>query len=69
MDGRRRKVVLARPEACIRCGACIVQCPEDALQFRFFDGRVVEPASVRSTRLNMLGRRTVPVAAPPAPPS
>jgi NAD-dependent dihydropyrimidine dehydrogenase PreA subunit len=69
MDGRRRKVVLARPEACIRCGACIVQCPEDALQFRFSDGRVVEPASVRSTRLNMLGRRTVPVAAPPAPPS
>ena len=67
MDGRRRKVVLARPEACIRCGACIVQCPEDALQFRFSDGRVVAPASVRSTRLNMLGRRTVPVAAPPAP--
>jgi NAD-dependent dihydropyrimidine dehydrogenase PreA subunit len=67
MDGRRRKVVLARPEACIRCGACIVQCPEDALQFRFADGRVVEPATVRSTRLNMLGRRTVPVAgAPPA---
>jgi NAD-dependent dihydropyrimidine dehydrogenase PreA subunit len=65
MDGRRRKAVLARPEACIRCGACIVQCPEDALQFRFSDGRVVEPARVRSTRLNMLGRRTVSVAAPP----
>jgi NAD-dependent dihydropyrimidine dehydrogenase PreA subunit len=69
MDGRRRKVVLDRPEACIRCGACIVQCPEDALQFRFSDGRVVEPARVRSTRLNLLGRRTVPLAAPPAPPS
>jgi NAD-dependent dihydropyrimidine dehydrogenase PreA subunit len=69
MDGRRRKVVLARPDACIRCGACIVQCPEDALQFRFSDGRVVEPASVRSTRVNMLGRRTVSVAGPHRPPS
>jgi NAD-dependent dihydropyrimidine dehydrogenase PreA subunit len=67
MDGRRRKVVLARPEACIRCGACIVQCPEDALRFRFSDGRVVEPATVRSTRVNLLGRRTVPVAASPRP--
>ena len=62
MDGRRRKVVLTRPEACIRCGACIVQCPEDALRFRFSDGRVVEPARVRSTRVNLLGRRTVPVS-------
>jgi NAD-dependent dihydropyrimidine dehydrogenase PreA subunit len=69
MNGRRRKVVVARPEACIRCGACIVQCPEDALRFRFSDGRVVEPASVRSTRLNLLGRRTVPVAETPWPPS
>jgi NAD-dependent dihydropyrimidine dehydrogenase PreA subunit len=68
MDGRRRKVVLARPEACIRCGACIVQCPEDALRFRFSDGRIVEPATVRRTRLNMLGRRAVPVVAPPRPP-
>lgn len=62
MDGRHRKVVLAQAEACIRCGACIVQCPEDALRFRFADGRVVEPATVRTTRLNMLGRRTASVA-------
>jgi len=62
MDGRQRKVVLARPEACIRCGACIVQCPEDALQFRFSDGHVVEPARVRSTRVNLLGRRTLPLS-------
>jgi len=59
MDGRRRKVEIARPDSCIRCGACIVQCPEDALRFRFRDGRVVEPATVRTTRLNLLGRRSV----------
>ncbi len=62
MDGQRRKVTLAKPDACLLCGACIVQCPDDALQFRFDDGRVVQPETVRSTRLNLLGRRSVPVA-------
>jgi len=61
MDGSTRKVAIAQGERCIRCGACIVQCPEDALQFRFDDGRVIEPATVRRTRLNMLGRRSVQV--------
>ncbi len=62
MNGRRRTVEIARPGACIRCGACIVQCPSDALRFRFDDGRIVLPATVRRTRLNLLGRRTVVVA-------
>ncbi|MCA9617655.1 MAG: 4Fe-4S binding protein [Myxococcales bacterium] len=61
MDGKRRKVAVVQPDACVRCGACIVQCPEDALQFRFDDGHVVPAATVRSTRVNMLGRRTVAV--------
>jgi NAD-dependent dihydropyrimidine dehydrogenase PreA subunit len=61
MDGRQRKVVIARPDACIRCAACIVQCPEDALRFRFDDGSLVEASTIRRTRLNMLGRRTVEV--------
>jgi NAD-dependent dihydropyrimidine dehydrogenase PreA subunit len=68
MDGGRRRVVLDAPGACIRCGACIVQCPEDALRFRFSDGRVVEPAIVRSTRMNLLGRRTAPLSPPRADP-
>ena len=59
MNGRRRQVAIARPQDCIRCGACIVQCPEDALRFRYDDGRVVGPDVVRSTRLNLLGRRGV----------
>lgn len=61
MDGHAHKVVIARPADCILCGACIVQCPEDALRFRFADGSVVEPSTVRSTRLNLLGKRTVAV--------
>jgi NAD-dependent dihydropyrimidine dehydrogenase PreA subunit len=69
MDGRRRKVTIARPDDCVRCGACIVQCPDDALRFRFDDGRVVEPATVRRTRLNMLGRRSVEIARDDGPPT
>jgi NAD-dependent dihydropyrimidine dehydrogenase PreA subunit len=61
MAGAKRKVVIAQPDACLRCGACIVQCPQDALRFRFDDGQVVEAPAVRSTKLNLLGRRTVPV--------
>jgi NAD-dependent dihydropyrimidine dehydrogenase PreA subunit len=61
MNGSERKVEIVRAADCIECGACIVQCPEDALFFRYDDGRVVEPATIRSTRMNMLGKRTVHV--------
>ena len=64
MDGHRRKVEIRRPRQCIQCGACVVQCPEDALRFRYDDGRVVEAATIRRTRMNMVGRRTVEVAEP-----
>jgi NAD-dependent dihydropyrimidine dehydrogenase PreA subunit len=58
MNGKLRLVEIAGRHRCIRCGACVVQCPDEALRFRFSDGRVVEAATVRSTRLNLLGRRT-----------
>lgn len=59
MDGPKKKVDIVAGEDCIDCGACIVQCPRDALRFRYDDGKVVEAATIRSTRMNMLGRRTV----------
>ena len=61
MNGHEHLVEIVRPANCILCGACIVQCPDDALRFRFGDGRVVEPETVRRTRLNLLGKRTVSV--------
>jgi NAD-dependent dihydropyrimidine dehydrogenase PreA subunit len=64
MQGARRKVGIVRPEQCIQCGACIVQCPEDALRFRYQDGRVVEAPTIRRTRMNLVGRRTVSVREP-----
>lgn len=58
MKSHPRRVQIEHPDDCLLCGACIVQCPEDALRFRFEDGRVTEAATVRTTHLNMLGRRT-----------
>ena len=59
MNGVKQKVEVLRPNDCIQCGACIVQCPYDALRFRYDDGRIVKPATIRKTRMNMIGRRTV----------
>ncbi len=62
MNGVIRKVEIVDPDSCIQCGACIVQCPENALRFRRADGRVVEPETIRTTRLNLLGSRTIEVS-------
>jgi len=67
MRSHPRRVAIERPEDCLLCGACIVQCPKDALRFRFDDGRLVEANTVRTTHLNMLGRRTS--GGPPPRPS
>jgi len=67
MNGARRKVEVVHPADCIQCGACIVQCPSDALRFRYADGRIVEPATIRRTRMNMVGARTIEIE-PNVPP-
>ena len=58
MPPERRRVLLQAPEACVQCGACIVQCPFDALCFERPDGALVPPEVLRSTRLNLLGKRS-----------
>jgi NAD-dependent dihydropyrimidine dehydrogenase PreA subunit len=55
------KAVISNPVACTACAACIVQCPEDALFFTYPGGRIVEPTTIRSTRLNLLGDRSIEV--------
>ena len=54
-----RKVSLAHEDRCIRCGACVVQCPVDALYFQDGDGRRIEPDVVRTFKMNLLGKRNV----------
>ncbi len=58
-----RKVELAHDERCIRCGACVVQCPVDALSFEDETGHRIEPETIRRFKLNLLGRRVVSVRA------
>jgi NAD-dependent dihydropyrimidine dehydrogenase PreA subunit len=57
-----RKVRLAHDERCIRCGACVVQCPEDALFFEDEAGARIEPDVIRRFKLNLLGTRSVDAA-------
>lgn len=61
IEMREGKAVIAKPNNCIRCAACIVQCPEDALHFIFRDGTVIDAATARSCKLDLHGRRTVKV--------
>jgi NAD-dependent dihydropyrimidine dehydrogenase PreA subunit len=68
MRGSARKVAIVRPDDCVRCAACIVQGTHDALRFRFDGGRIVEAPTVRRTRVNMLGRRSIEIEAPSEPP-
>lgn len=58
-DDANRKVFLAHDERCIRCGACVVQCPKDALFLESQDGERIEPDVIRRFKLNLLGERKV----------
>lgn len=62
-----RKVELSHSDRCIRCGACVVQCPTDALSFEDEQGRRIEPATIRRFKLNLLGQRTVDAGAAASP--
>lgn len=59
-----RKVELSRADSCIRCGACVVQCPTDALAFEDDHGRRIEPGVIRRFKINLLGQRSVDTGAP-----
>jgi NAD-dependent dihydropyrimidine dehydrogenase PreA subunit len=50
---------LPRAERCVQCGACIVQCPFDALYFQNPKGNVTPPDTIRRFKLNLLGSRLV----------
>jgi NAD-dependent dihydropyrimidine dehydrogenase PreA subunit len=59
----RRVVELAHDDRCIRCGACVVQCPKDALAFENELGEHIEPDVIRRFKLNLLGQRKVDAGA------
>jgi len=52
---------IPRPDICVQCGACIVQCPCDALFFQSPKGEIIFPESIRKFKLNLMGKRLVKV--------
>lgn len=54
-----RSAAIARPERCVQCGACVIQCPFDALCFRSPSGDTVLPETLRKFKLNLMGKRVV----------
>jgi len=61
MDPDRHRVTLPGSDRCVQCGACVVQCPFDALFFRSPEGDIVPPETIRKFRPNLMGKRLVRV--------
>jgi NAD-dependent dihydropyrimidine dehydrogenase PreA subunit len=53
----RHIATLPRPNRCVQCGACIVQCPFDALHFESPKRETIHPETVRKFKLNLIGKR------------
>jgi NAD-dependent dihydropyrimidine dehydrogenase PreA subunit len=59
VDTDRHSATMPRADRCVQCGACIVQCPFDALYFRTPKGEVIHPETIRRFKLNLIGKRLV----------
>jgi NAD-dependent dihydropyrimidine dehydrogenase PreA subunit len=57
LEARVHKASFARGDKCIRCGACIVQCPFDALAFIDSKGRKILPEHIRKYKTSLFGKR------------
>jgi NAD-dependent dihydropyrimidine dehydrogenase PreA subunit len=59
VDTDRHRANTPRADLCVQCGACVIQCPFDALFFRNSKGEMVLPETVRKFKLNLMGHRVV----------
>jgi len=57
VDKRQHTAKIQRVQSCVQCGACVVQCPFDALSFRSADGKIILPETIRKYKLNLMGKR------------
>jgi len=48
---------IVKADQCVQCGACIVQCPTNALAFKNTKGEIINPEIIRRYKLNLLGKR------------
>jgi len=61
VDKVKHIATVPRADECVQCGACIVQCPFDALYFKSPKGEILQPESVRKYKLNLIGKRLIKV--------
>lgn len=59
IDKKKNIATIPRSANCVQCGACIVQCPCDALYFQSPSGEMITPESIRKFKLNLMGKRLV----------
>jgi len=59
LDRIRHITTMPRINRCVRCGACIIQCPFDALHFIGPDKKIIPPEVIRKFKLNLLGKRAI----------
>jgi len=60
VDRDRHIATMQMTDWCVQCGACIVQCPFDALCFKHPKGRIIPPETIRKFKLNLIGKRILP---------
>jgi len=57
VDRAQRSASMPGAQRCVQCGACIVQCPNDALHFESSEGGIIAPDTIRRFKLNLMGKR------------
>jgi NAD-dependent dihydropyrimidine dehydrogenase PreA subunit len=62
VDREKHFASIPRANRCVQCGACIVQCPFDALYFvNIESGDKITPMTIRKFKLNLIGKRLIKV--------
>jgi ferredoxin len=57
VDRAQHSATMPGSHRCVQCGACIVQCPCDALHFATLTGETIAPDTIRKFKLNLMGKR------------
>lgn len=60
LNEKKRLAIVERPDKCILCGACVVQCQFDALSYSDNKGKRVPPEFIRRHKVGFSGKRKSP---------
>jgi NAD-dependent dihydropyrimidine dehydrogenase PreA subunit len=57
VDKQRQLAIFDKPDKCVCCGACVVQCQFDALSYVDKKGQRLPPDFIRKNKVGLLGKR------------